>query len=41
MLKKTALSLFGLVAMLIYVNPPQAHAGVVIAIVMSAQSTSG
>ena len=32
MLKKTALSLFGLVAMLIFVNPPQAHAGVVIAI---------
>jgi len=31
MLKKTALSLFGLVAMLIFVNPPQAHAGVVIA----------
>ena len=32
MLKKTALSLFGLVAMLIFINPPQAHAGVVIAI---------
>ena len=32
MLKKTALPLFGLVAMLIFVNPPQAHAGVVIAV---------
>jgi hypothetical protein len=32
MLKKTALSLFGLVAMLIFINPPQAHAGVVVAI---------
>ena len=31
MLKKTALSLFGLVVMLICFNPPQAHAGVVIA----------
>ena len=30
MLKKTALSLFGLVAMLICFNPPQAHAGVVV-----------
>jgi hypothetical protein len=32
MLKKTALSLFGLVVMLICINPPQAHAGVVIAL---------
>ncbi|MGH9545819.1 MAG: hypothetical protein ACRD23_11460 [Terriglobales bacterium] len=32
MLKKTALSLFGLVAMLICLNPPQANAGVVVAI---------
>ncbi len=32
MLKKTALSLFGLVVMLICFNPPQAHAGVVVAI---------
>jgi hypothetical protein len=31
MLKKTALSLFGLVVMLICINPPQAHAGVVVA----------
>ena len=31
MLKKTALSLFGLVVMLIALNPPQAHAGVVVA----------
>ena len=30
MLKKTALSLFGLVVMLICFNPPQAHAGVVV-----------
>jgi hypothetical protein len=30
MLKKTALSLFGLVVMLICINPPQAHAGVVV-----------
>ena len=32
MFKKTALSLFGLVVMLICINPPQAHAGVVIAL---------
>ena len=32
MLKKTALSLFGLVVMLICFNPTQAHAGVVVAI---------
>jgi hypothetical protein len=31
MLKKTALSLFGLAVMLIWLNPPQAHAGVVVA----------
>jgi hypothetical protein len=30
MLKKTALSMFGLVVMLICFNPPQAHAGVVV-----------
>ena len=30
MLKKTALSLFGLVVMLVCFNPPQAHAGVVV-----------
>jgi hypothetical protein len=30
MLKKTALSLFGLAVMLICFNPPQAHAGVVV-----------
>ena len=30
MLKKTALSLFGLVVMLICINPPQANAGVVV-----------
>jgi hypothetical protein len=29
-LKKTALSLFGLAVMLICLNPPQAHAGVVV-----------
>ncbi len=32
MLKKAALSLFGLVVMLICINPPQAHAGIVVAI---------
>jgi hypothetical protein len=32
MLKKTALSLFGLVVLLICFNPPQAHAGVVISV---------
>jgi hypothetical protein len=32
MLRKTALSLFGLLVMLICINPPQAHAGVVVAI---------
>jgi len=32
MLKKTALSLFGLAVMLICFNPPQAHAGVVVSI---------
>ncbi len=32
MLKKTALSLFGLAVMLICFNPPQAHAGVVISV---------
>jgi hypothetical protein len=32
MLKKSALSLFGLAVMLICINPPQAHAGVVVAI---------
>lgn len=31
MLKKTTLSLFGLAVMLICLNPPQAHAGVVVA----------
>ncbi len=30
MLKKTALSLFGLAVMLLCFNPPQAHAGVVV-----------
>jgi hypothetical protein len=30
MLKKAALSLFGLAAMLVCINPPQAHAGVII-----------
>ena len=32
MLKKTALSLFGLAVLLICIHPPQAHAGVVVAI---------
>jgi hypothetical protein len=32
MLKKAALSLVGLAAMLVCINPPQAHAGVVVAI---------
>jgi hypothetical protein len=32
MLKKAALSLFGLAVMLVCLNPPQAHAGVVIAL---------
>jgi hypothetical protein len=32
MLKKTALSLFGFVVMLLCINPPQAHAGVVVSI---------
>jgi hypothetical protein len=32
MLKKAALSLFGLAVMLACINPPQAHAGVVIAL---------
>ena len=32
MLKKTALSLFGLVMMLVCFNPPQAHAGVVVSL---------
>lgn len=32
MLRKTTLSLFGLAVMLICINPPQAHAGVVVAI---------
>jgi hypothetical protein len=32
MLKKTALSLFGLAVMLICLNPPQAHAGVVVSL---------
>ena len=31
-LKKAALSLFGLAVVLICINPPQAHAGVVVAI---------
>ena len=31
-LKKTALSLFGLAVMLVCINPPQAHAGVVVSI---------
>jgi hypothetical protein len=31
-LKKTALSMFGLVVMLICINPPQAQAGVVVSI---------
>jgi hypothetical protein len=30
MLKKIALSLFGLAVMLVAINPPQAHAGVVV-----------
>jgi hypothetical protein len=32
MLKKTAFSLFGLVVMLVCINPPQARAGVVVAL---------
>lgn len=32
MLKKTALSLFGLAVMLVCVNPPQASAGVIVAL---------
>jgi len=32
MLKKVALSLFGLMVMLVGLNPPQAHAGVVVSL---------